>query len=127
MGRLTSSALLLLLLFLVAPAGAQSGSYSIQSFKGSFQVNPDSSLGVQETITFDFKGSHQGIYRTIPIRYERHGFSYDLRLNGIQVLDDRGSPLRTEVSYPGRYAKIKAWVPGAQDAARTVTDRKSVV
>ncbi len=121
MGRLTSSALLLLLLFLLTPAAAQPGSYSIQSFKGSFQVNPDSSLGVQETITFDFRGSHQGIYRTIPIRYERHGFSYDLRLDGIQVLDDRGSPLRTEVSYPGRYVKIKAWVPGAQAAARTVT------
>ncbi|MBI3625202.1 MAG: DUF2207 domain-containing protein [Candidatus Rokubacteria bacterium] len=119
MGRLASS--VLLLLFLVAPAGAQPGSYSIQSFKASFQVNPDSSLGVQETIIFDFRGSHQGIYRTIPIRYERYGFSYDLRVDGIQVLDDRGGPLRTEVSYPGRYVKIKAWVPGAQAAARTVT------
>lgn len=119
MGRLASS--VLILIFLVAPAAAQPRSYSVQSFRMSLQVNPDSSLGVQEAITFDFKGSHQGIYRTIPIRYERHGFSYDLRVDGIQVLDDRGGPLKTEVSYPGRYVKIKAWVAGAQDAARTVT------
>lgn len=119
MGRLAPSALLVL--FLVAPAGAQARSYSIESFKVSVQVNPDTSLLVQETIVFAFRGSHQEIYRTIPIRYERQGFSYDLRVDGIQVLDGLGSPLKTEISYPGRYVKIKAWVPGAENATRTVT------
>jgi len=119
MGRLAPA--VLLLLFLVAPAEAQTRSYSIQSFKASLQVNPDSSLLVRETIAFTFRGSHQGIYRTIPIRYERQGFSYDLRVDGIQVLDGDGRALRTEISYPGRYVKIKAWVPGAQDVARTVS------
>ncbi|MBI3624627.1 MAG: DUF2207 domain-containing protein, partial [Candidatus Rokubacteria bacterium] len=119
MGRLAPS--VLLVLFLVAPAGAQARSYSIESFKVSVQVNPDSSLLVQETIAFAFRGSHQGIYRTIPVRYQRQGFNYDLRVDGIQVLDGLGSPLKTEISYPGRSVKIKAWVPGAENATRTVT------
>ncbi len=112
--------LALLFLVLVAPAGAETRSYSIESFQVSLHVNPDASLLVQETIAFAFRGSHQGISRTIPIRYERQGFHYDLRIDGVQVLDDRGGALRTEVSYPGRSVKIKAWVPGAQDATRTV-------
>ncbi len=115
------AAAVLLLCALVAPAGAQTRSYSIESFKVSLQVNPDSSLLVQETIAFAFRGRHQGIYRTIPVRYERQGFHYDLRIEGIQVLDDGGRSLETEVSYPGRDLKIKAWVPGAEDATRTVT------
>ncbi len=119
MGRLAPLALLLF--FLIAPAGAQTRSYSIESLKVSLQVNPDSSLLVRETIAFAFRGSHQGIYRTIPVRYERQGFDYDLRVDGIQVLDDGGKPLKMEVSYPGRFVKIKAWVSGAQDATRTVT------
>ena len=115
------AAVVLLLYALVTPAGAQTRSYSIESFKVSLQVNPDSSLLIQETIAFAFRGRHQGIYRTIPIRYERQGFHFDLRIDGIQVLDDGGRPLKTEVSSPGRDLKIKAWVPGAQDATRTVT------
>jgi len=121
MGRVPRLVLILLLFFLIAPAEAQTRSYSIEAFKVSLQVNPDSSLLIQETIAFAFRGRHQGIYRTIPIRYERQGFHYDLRIDGIQVLDGDGRPLKTEVSYPGRDLKIKVWVPGAQDAARTVT------
>ncbi len=115
------AAVVLLLCALVTPAGAQTRSYSIESFKVSLQVNPDSSLLIQETIAFAFRGRHQGIYRTIPIRYERQGLRFDLRIDGTQVLDDGGRPLKTEVSYPGRDLKIKAWVPGAQNATRTVT------
>ncbi len=119
MGRCALSVLLALVV--VASAGAQARSFSIESFAASIQVNPDASLLVRETIAFAFRGSHQGVYRTIPVRYERHGFGYDLRVEGIQVLDQGGSPLTTEVSYPGRVVKIKAWVPGAQDTTRAVT------
>ena len=44
-----------------------------------------------------------------------------LRLDDVHVFDEAMRPLRAEVTYPGRYAKIKAWVPGAADAARTIT------
>lgn len=108
-------------LFLIAPAAAQPRAYSIESFTASIQVESDSSLLVRETIAFAFRGSHQGIYRVIPIRAERLGFSHTLRVDQIQVVDADGRLLRTEVSYPGRYVRIKAWVPGAQDATRAVT------
>jgi uncharacterized membrane protein YgcG len=83
-------------------------------------VHPDGSLGVQETLTFAFRGQHNGIYRTIPVRYIRHGADFALRLDEIHVLDENHQPLKTEVTYPGRAVRIKAWVPGAADASRTV-------
>ena len=39
----------------------------------TLEVRADGTLNVREAITFDFKGSHQGIFRTIPVRYERRG------------------------------------------------------
>ena len=87
----------------------------------SLQVNPDASLVVREDITFEFRGEHNGIFRTIPVRYDRGGYEFALRLEGIGVWDEGGKPLRHEVSYPGRYVKIKAWVPGAVDTKKTVT------
>jgi hypothetical protein len=61
-----------------------------------------------------------GAFRLIPVRYVRHGLEFSLRLDDIQVLDDAHEPLRTHVTYPGAYVKIKAWVPGAVDTTKTV-------
>jgi hypothetical protein len=55
------------------------------------------------------------------VRYDRGGYEWALRLDGIGAYDEAGQPLRHEISYPGRYVKIKAWVPGAQDTKKTVT------
>ncbi|MBI2161756.1 MAG: DUF2207 domain-containing protein [Candidatus Rokubacteria bacterium] len=84
-------------------------------------MNPDATLVVREDIAFEFRGSHNGVFRTIPVRYDRGGYEFALRLDGIGAYDEAGQPLRHEVSYPGRYVKIKAWVPGAQDTTKTVT------
>ncbi|MEK7385642.1 MAG: DUF2207 domain-containing protein, partial [candidate division NC10 bacterium] len=84
-------------------------------------MNPDASLVVREDITFEFRGSHNGVFRTIPVRYDRGGYEFALRLDGIGAYDEAGQPLRHELSYPGRSVKIKAWVPGAQDTTKTVT------
>jgi hypothetical protein len=84
-------------------------------------VRPDASLAVREAITFAFRGAHQGIYRVIPVRYPRGGFEFALRLDGVEVLDEDFRPLESEVSYSGRYVRIKARVPGAADRTRTVS------
>lgn len=39
----------------------------------------------------------------------------------MHVFDEAMRPLPAEVSYPGPYARIAAWVPGASDQTRTVT------
>jgi hypothetical protein len=75
---------------------------------------------VREAITVDFRGAHQGIFRTIPTRYERRGLEFSLRVDDVHAFDESVAPLRTEVSRYGRAIRVKAWVPGAVDATRTV-------
>jgi hypothetical protein len=75
---------------------------------------------VREAITFEFRGRHRGVYRTIPVRYIRGGFEYALRLDRVNVYDEGLKPLRTEVARVGDYLRVKAWVPGAENATRTV-------
>ena len=103
------------------PAGGQGRAFSIDRFAVSITVHPDASLDVREAITFDFRGSHQAAYRVIPVRYPRGGFEFALRLDGVQVLDEQLRPLKTNVSYSGRYVRVKAWVPGAVNTTKTVT------
>jgi uncharacterized membrane protein YgcG len=75
---------------------------------------------VREAITVEFHGAHQGFFRTIPVRYERRGLEFSLRVDDVHAFDDNVAPLRTEVSRYGRAIRIKAWVPGAVNATRTV-------
>jgi len=104
-----------------SPAAGAARGFAIANFVTSLQVNPDASLLVREDVTFEFQGAHQGVYRTIPVRYDRGGLEFALRLEGIGVYDEANRPLRHEVSYPSRYVRITAWVPGATDTKKTVT------
>ena len=105
-----------------APAAAQTrGQFSIDSFVASLVVNADGSLIVREDITFDFRGSHQGVFRRIPLRYVRDGLEFPLVLSGIGAYDEANQLLRTQVSYPNHSVVIKAWVPGAVDTKKTVS------
>ena len=114
------SAVLALVLLLVFPALAGARAFVIERFAVALDVRPDGSLSVQETLTIEFRGHHTGIFRTIPVRDVRQGLPFALRLDDLHVLDESHQPLRTEVTYPGHYVRLKAWVPGAQDAIRTV-------
>lgn len=75
---------------------------------------------MRETIAFEFHGSHQSIFRTIPVRYERRGLDFTLRVDDVHVFDENVKPLRAEVSRVGRAIRVQAWVPGAQNATKTV-------
>lgn len=86
----------------------------------TLEVTPNATLNVREVITFVFRGGHQGIYRTIPVRYERRGLEFVLRVDDIHVFDENVVPLRSEVSRQGRAIRVKAWVPEAVNATRTV-------
>ena len=116
------AAALALVLATASIAAAQTrGQFAIDSFVTSLVVNGDGSLIVREDITFDFRGSHQGIFRRIPLSYTREGFEYPHVLSGIGVYDEASRLLRTEVSYPNRSIVIKAWVPGALNTKKTVS------
>src|SRR5437667_3544210 len=114
-------ALAILLAVVPSPAAGAARGFAIANFVTSLQVNPDASLLVREDVTFEFQGAHQGVYRTIPVRYDRGGLEFALRLEGIGVYDEANRPLRHEVSYPSRYIRITAWVPGATDTKKVVT------
>ena len=109
-----------LLLLCPAPALAQR-TLAIERFDATIQVQPDASIDVTESIVARFTGSWNGIYRTIPVTYHTpQGFNWTLRLSQVRATDQDGQPLRLEASRERHYLKYKIWVPGAQDATRTV-------
>ena len=108
------------LLCTAAPAAAQR-SLAIKGFDAVIVVRPDGAVDVTETITAEFSGAWNGIYRTVPVRYRTpQGFSWTLQLEDIRATDGTGASLKVERSRERHYLKLKLWVPGAEDATRTV-------
>ena len=68
-----------LLTALAAPAGSQPRTFAIERFAVTLEVGADATLRVREAITVDFRGAHQGFFRTIPVRYERRGLEFATR------------------------------------------------
>ncbi len=114
--------LLVLLALVVAatPAAAQR-SLAIKQFDAAVAVNQDGTVDVTETITVQFSGKWNGVYRTVPVQYHTpQGFSWTLRLEDVSATDGQGTPLKVEQQRERHYMKYKLWVPGAEDATRTV-------
>ena len=119
-------ALTLLLLARAVPAAAER-TLVIERFDATIDVAADGTIVVEETIRPRFTGSWNGIYRTIPIEYRTpQGLNYTLRLDIESITDDAGAALKYESSRVRHYRKLKIWVPGAQDATRTVRLRYRV-
>ncbi len=115
--------LLPLLPLLAGPAAAQR-SYTIDRFDAAIAVHRDGAVEVRESITASFTGRWNGIYRTVPVEYRTpQGFRWTLRLDLLGATDDQGRKLEVESSRERHYVKYKIWVPGAEDATRTVVLR----
>ncbi len=113
-------ALVLALCLAAAPAAAQR-SLAIKQFDARITVNTDGSIDVTEQIRVEFSGQWNGVYRTVPVEYRTpQGFSWTLRLDDIRATDGEGTPLKVERSRERHYLKLKLWVPGANNATRTV-------
>ena len=114
---------LLLLLCAAAPAAAQR-SLEIQRFDADIRVDEDGSIEVAETIRARFNGAWNGLYRMVPVKYRTpQGLNWSIRLELLGARDEQGVPLRTETLREGHHVKYKVYVPGAQDATRTVVIR----
>ncbi len=119
--------LLLALLTGARPAWAQR-SLAIKQFDATIVVNRDATLDVTESVTAEFKGAWNGIYRTVPVVYRTpQGFNWNLRVQLQGATDGEGRALEVETSREGHFLKYKVWVPGAQDATRTVVLRYRAV
>ncbi len=110
-----------------APA-AQARSWVVEGFDADIVVLERGEVVVTETIALRFRGSFNGIVRLIPIEYRtpRGGFEYDLRLTVEEVTDAGGTRLRHEIGRERHYRSIKVWIPGAEDATRTIALRYRV-
>jgi hypothetical protein len=112
-------ALALVALFFAAAAHART--LTIQDFTEHVVVGQNGTTDVIESLEIRFTGSWQGIYRKIPVEYTTpQGFGYTLFLQPISITDDSGSALKYEQTKQGRYTQFKIYVPGAEDATRTV-------
>jgi Predicted membrane protein (DUF2207) len=94
----------------------------IQKFNAEIIVEPDSSLGVTETIEANFIGVWHGLYRTIPVEYVTpQGFNYSLFVRLESAKDDLGRSLKVETSRQGHYLKWKIYIDDATDSVRKIT------
>jgi len=108
-----------IVLAVAAPGFARS--LEFRGFDVDVRVLPDASITVTERLTVQFNGSWNGIYRSIPVQYRTpQGFNFDLRVHVVGATDEDGEPLKYEVERERHYRKIKMWVPGANDAMRTI-------
>jgi len=99
----------------------------LENFHADIEVLESGTIRVVEELRVRFVGSWNGVYRRIPVSYDTpSGFSYALRLGFQGATDDTGASLRTEESRSGGYRQVKIWVPGAEDATRTVRLRYTV-
>jgi uncharacterized protein (TIGR04222 family) len=113
--------LLLGLVVTATPAWAQR-SLAIKGFDATIAVERDATLDVTETITAQFTGSWNGIYRTIPVVYRSpQGFNWTLGLKLVSATDESGRALKVQASRERHYLKYKIWVPDAYNATHTVT------
>src|SRR5467141_2375749 len=116
----------LILLFLALSATSLSAqrSYSIERFDARIRVNADASIDVTESITAQFVGSYNGLFRVIPIKYRNaQGLNWTLGVSLQSARDDQGHNLRTETSRQGASIKYKVWIPGAANATKTLVLR----
>lgn len=111
----------LIFVWLLCAAQVQARSLVIQSFHADIVVGADGAADVTETLRPQFTGAWNGIYRSIPVEYHTpQGFNYHLFLDLLGVTDGQGSALKTEDGSERHYRKFRIWVPGAEDAVRTV-------
>jgi uncharacterized protein (TIGR04222 family) len=112
-----------------APAalGVTARSLLVERFDAVITVFRSGNLEVEERLQVRFTGAWNGIERRIPIAGETAeglGTAIDLEVQGVD--DGAGRPLRWEGKREGREQVVRAWVPDAVDAVRTLRIRYRV-
>jgi len=80
----------------------------ITDFSADIVINEDSSFVVTETIIYDFNDNERrGIYRYLPYKYERKGTKYNVRIDVLEVADEKGQAMPYVVSKSGGYINVK--------------------
>lgn len=108
-----------LLVYLLASTLAGTGARAeiIRGFDVTVRLQQDTSLDVTETIVMDFEESERhGIYRQMPVVYDRNGGKYTIYVNVLSITDESGRGYKYSQSRAGRDLNIKIG-----DANTTIT------
>lgn len=104
-------------LYVVLGSSAPAFADVVQDFSSDIVIEEDSSVEITEAITVDFENNQRhGIYRHIPVIYQRHGSTYSLPLKVESVVSDSGLSANYIFSHQGNEVMIKIG-----DADRTVS------
>jgi hypothetical protein len=107
-------------------AGAAERQLQLTGFEMVADVARDGSMQVSETFTARFQGKWNGLRREIPVLANRPDGLEPLGLTLISASDGAGNAYRTETNHHGNDLDLRIFVPGAEDATRTVVLRYRV-
>ena len=91
---------------------------SVMSFDVQAVLLPNRALTVTEQIIYNFGANQKhGIFRDIPVRYERNGYRYNLRLN-VKTVQMDNAPVPYDVEQLGDSMRIKIGDPDSEITGR---------
>ena len=80
----------------------------VDDYDVKINLNEDGSLDIEEHILYNFDSNKRhGIYRTIPYKYEKNGYNFNLRISDIKVYDKDGGSYHFKISNDAKNKKIK--------------------
>lgn len=110
-----------------SPLAAQERDLFLDRFRQEVTVRGDGTLDVEEHLTFRFEGSWNGIERDLMNAHRTaEGRRGRLRYRIDTVTGEDGRALEVESSSITGGTRLRIWVPGAEDAVRTVVIRYRV-
>lgn len=84
----------------------------IRSFDTTIKLQKDTSLDVNEVIVMDFESAQRhGIFRNMPVVYNRNGGQYSLYVKILSLTDENGNSWQYKTSREGRDLNIKIGDP----------------
>ncbi|RPI97409.1 MAG: DUF2207 domain-containing protein, partial [Candidatus Aminicenantes bacterium] len=99
-------------------ASATDKDYYFPEVRVEVAVERDGSFLVDEFRTFEFRGRFSFAYIVIPLRIDRPGVEREVSISEIEVTDEQGQGLRTEISEKGGELTAR-WFYSARDERRT--------
>ncbi len=129
---LGSAAILVFFVLSFASAQDSLSAEKITSFSGEIKINSDSTINVQENISYDFGGNQKhGIFRFVPVKYKARGGNFNLRVSDVKITDENGAPQNFTTTYEGSNIKFQIGdadklVSGQKNYAISYTIRRAV-
>lgn len=98
-------------LLFITPTSVLAAVDQIDTFHSQIIINQDTSVTINETLDYRTDIYKHGIYRYIPITYNKDGVKERLMIDQIKVTDDDGDKIPYEQSFDGKNLTLKIGDP----------------